>query len=209
MPDRNLPPPPMRRRRDMADWPGLPDTPRRRAPWLNWRDMLAAVVFSLAALIAVSAGLEYCAQEGSPCGPARTASGTGPAADPAPDMQAAQRPAAAAPDTATQRAVLTHAFDPLPLSFENRGTRTYVLPPGRTMLDMATEQGRIALDDIALIAVVSRDGVRHALVRLPDGRIARLQQGDLLDGGTVAAISEDALYLLDQDQRPRALVLGG
>lgn len=171
---------------------------------LNWRDVLAAVAFSIAALIAVSAGMEYCARAGGFCHSQQeiaTAPATAPtvASAPVPEPETVPEP----------RAVLAHAFAPLPLSFENRTTRSFVLPPGQTMLDMATETGRIALDDAALIAVVQQNGVRHALVRLPDGRIARLQQGDPLQGGTVAAISEDALYLIDDNQRPRALVLGG
>ncbi|MCC5967157.1 MAG: hypothetical protein JJU24_13580 [Natronohydrobacter sp.] len=171
---------------------------------LNWRDVLAAVAFSLAALIAVSAGMEYCARAGGFCHSPQeiaTAPATAPTVASAP---------VAEPETVPEpRAVLAHAFAPLPLSFENLTTRSFVLPPGQTMLDMATETGRIALDDVALIAVVQQNGVRHALVRLPDGRIARLRQGDPLQGGTVAAISEDALYLIDDNQRPRALVLGG
>lgn len=171
---------------------------------LNWRDVLAAVAFSLAALIAVSAGLEYCTRAGAFCQqPQDVATETVIAPEPV----IAQSPA---PEPVRQvRAVLAHAFAPLPMSFENQTTRSFVLPPGQSMLDMATETARIPMDDVALIAVVQQNGVRHALVRLPDGRIARLQQGDLLEGGTVAAISEDALYLIDDNQRPRALVLGG
>ncbi|MCC5956427.1 MAG: hypothetical protein JJU07_09995 [Natronohydrobacter sp.] len=198
---------PRRRKRARASFlPEQASAPPPAARGLNWRDILAAVVFSLAALIAVSAGLDYCTKAGGFCQvPQDVATRTVPE----PDLAVAT---AQAPETETviqDRAVLAHAFAPLPLSFENRTTRSFVLPPGQSMLDMATETGRIALDDMALIAVVQQNGVRHALVRLPDGRIARLQQGDLLQGGTVAAISEDAIYLIDDNQQPRALVLGG
>lgn len=177
---------------------------RRARPF--WLELGIAVVFSLGALVAVSGWVDQCnlSVEGCPGTPAtetRTAS--------APDPAETTTVAASAPPKQDARAVLTHAFAPLPLSFEDRATRQYVLPPGQSMLDLATERGRIALDEVALIAVVQQDGIRHALVRLPDGRILRLQQGDALDGGTVAAISEDALYLMDADQQPRALVLGG
>lgn len=182
----------------------VPPPARPVARRLSWRDVLAAVAFSLAALIAVSAGLDYCARTGAFCHLPQDLASESIAAPPPAAVQASL-PEPVEPE----RPVLAHAFAPLPLSFETRTTRNFVLPPGRSMLDMATEAGRIALDDLALIAVVQQNGVRHALVRLPDGRIARLQQGDLLEGGTVAAISEDALYLIDDNQRPRALVLGG
>ncbi|TVS02704.1 MAG: hypothetical protein EA407_08445 [Rhodobacteraceae bacterium] len=107
------------------------------------------------------------------------------------------------------RPVLRHAYEPLPLSMDSESGRVFVLPPGRSMLDMATETGVISLDEIALIAVVHRDGERQALVRLPDGRILRLVQGDALKDGTVAAISDDALYLMGPGMTPRAFVLGG
>ncbi|WP_071796993.1 hypothetical protein [Natronohydrobacter thiooxidans] len=199
---------PRRRRRAgrsfLPEQASVPPPVRPAARGLSWRDVLAAVAFSLAALIAVSAGLDYCARPGAFCQSPQDLAGESMTAAP-PSVAQASVPEPVEPE----RPVLAHAFAPLPLSFETRTTRNFVLPPGRSMLDMATEAGRIALDDLTLIAVVQQNGVRHALVRLPDGRIARLQQGDLLEGGTVAAIGEDALYLLDDNQRPRALVLGG
>lgn len=99
---------------------------------------------------------------------------------------------------------------PLPLALGTASVqRDFVLPQGKSMLDMATEVSRIDLARIALIAVVNQKGVRHALVRLPDGRILRLQHGDNLDGGTVAAIGDDTLYLLEHDMSSRAVLLGG
>ncbi|MFN7003652.1 MAG: hypothetical protein ACK4NW_09510 [Roseinatronobacter sp.] len=196
-----------RRRQVAEDLPDnlrpLPKVARRRPFWL---ELGFAVIFSLAALVSVSTLTDQCRDANAPC---HLAPDTDSLARVAPDGLHADEPLRDDAPTEMDRAVLTHAFAPLPLSFEDRTTRHYVLPPGQSMLDLATEQGRIALDDVALIAVVRQNGIRHALVRLPDGRILRLQQGDLIDGGTVAAISDDAIYLLDANRRPRALVLGG
>ena len=98
---------------------------------------------------------------------------------------------------------------PLPFSMSTQSHHCYTLPPGKTMLDMATMGARISLDQAALIAVIEQNQRRHALVRLPDGRILRLQKGDILEGDTVAAIGENTLFLLTPDFSPRALILGG
>lgn len=172
-----------------------------------WLELGVAVIFSLGALIAVSGWLEHCSTAEHGCLGLHRAESRAPEA---PTPSAADL-AAVPPEAAEQevRPVLSHAFAPLPLSFQDHTTRDYVLPPGQSLLDLATNPSPISLDQVALIAVVQQGDRRHALVRLPDGRILRLQQGDMLDGETVAAISEDALYLMDADQRPRALVLGG
>lgn len=180
--------------------------PAQRQTRPFWLELGIAVVFSLGALVAVSGWIDHCTDAESGCWGARQSATQAELLAEPPPIEVTEAPDTPEPE---DRAVLSHAFTPLPLSFEDRTTRHFVLPPGRSMLDLATETGRIALDDVALIAVVQQNGVRHALVRLPDGRILRLQQGDPLDGGTVAAISEDAIYLLDAQQQPRALVLGG
>jgi hypothetical protein len=105
---------------------------------------------------------------------------------------------------------MEHALAPLPLALgDGPFSQGYVLPPGQTVEDAATQAARIALDEVNLIAVVEADGIRHALVRLPDGRILRLREGDRLEDATVAAIGDNTLYMLRPDNTPRALVLGG
>ena len=54
------------------------------------------------------------------------------------------------------------------------------LPSGQTVADIATRPKAIALDQLNLIAVVEAAGLRHALVRLADGRILRVREGDRL-----------------------------
>ncbi|NIZ11177.1 hypothetical protein [Pseudooceanicola sp. HF7] len=58
---------------------------------------------------------------------------------------------------------------------------------------LATAKRAINLNDLNLIGVMGSSGNRSALVRLPNGRIVKVGVGDRLDGGRVAAISEDAL----------------
>lgn len=206
MPPRQPTPPPRPRRRAGQDKPvlpaqvcPLPDTPPRKRPM--WRQLGLAVILSLAGLVGTSVLVDHCARDARFCTlPIQHTGGVTPSLP---------LPAPAAPAPETTRPVMAHAFEPLPLSLDGENTRNYVLPPGLSMLDMATQAGRIDVGDVSLIAVVQQDGVRHALVRLPDGRILRLQQGDALEGGTVAAISEDAIYLIGPDRVPRALILGG
>ena len=212
MQTRNATPPPRRPRRKTQGRSDLPEhlrplvpPPPQRRPVL--RQLGLAVILSLGGLFAASLAIDHCAQDARFCTlPTQTAT-VAPAA-PTP-LASTPEPAALAEPVPPTRPVLAHAFEPLPLSLDGESTRNFVLPPGQTMLGMATEAGRINVEDVNLIAVVHQDGVRHALVRLPDGHILRLRQGDALDGGTVAAISEDALYLIGPDMTPRALVLGG
>ncbi len=182
---------------------------------------LAGVVLS-GGLILISLMVDHCSEDARFCLPAAVPEAEAPRVSPHPDTRPEARPPGAPagdepargadrPDDlqAGHRPVFAHAFDPLPLGMDGEAGRVYVLPPGRDMLEMATLQGAISTDEITLIAVVQQDGTRHALVRLPDGRILRLVQGDRLEDGTVAAISDDALYLMGPDQVPRAFVLGG
>lgn len=176
-----------------------PSAPQARG-WL-WQVPLG-VVLTLGALYWVSGLVDHCAQSGRFCPP------------PAPVVQRAElppEPAPAAPEAAAPaRPVMDHALAPLPLSLgDGPLSQSYVLPPGQTVEDAATQAARIALDQVNLIAVVEADGIRHALVRLPDGRILRLREGDRLEDATVAAIGDDTLYMLRPDNTPRALVLGG
>lgn len=87
--------------------------------------------------------------------------------------------------------------------------RTYSLPPGQTVQDLATLPNAIPLDDMNLIAVVEAGGVRHALVRLPGGRILRVQEGDRLQDATVATIGARKLFMRRPDNTSSTLVMGG
>ncbi len=205
---------------------GRQGTPRRNAlcarpgPVGRIAALTLAGLVTLGGLLLASALLDHCASDARFCSPAGISALPAPLPVPAPAGSRDAPVLASAPPGETEphgpaeigeglRPVLAHAFDPLPLGMDTESDRVFVLPPGRNMLEMATRQGAISVDQITLIAVVRQNDTRHALVRLPDGRILRLVQGDRLEGGTVAAISDNALYLLGPDLTPRAFLLGG
>lgn len=57
----------------------------------------------------------------------------------------------------------------------------------------ATVSRAIRLNEMNLIGVFGTPGARRALVRMPNGRFQRVEVGDRLDGGRVAAIGETEL----------------
>ena len=216
----NAPPPLNRRARPRTAprvAPDLPDMLRPLPPATARKPrhlvtLALGIGLSLGGLFVASELMDHCAQDSRFCAPAPP---DHPAADrPAPPHDIAQTAPAPPTDVGNpvemgQRPVLAHAFDPLPLSLDREAARNYTLPPGRSVQDVATEVGAINLSELSLIAIVRQPGGYHALVRLPDGRILRVVQGDRVDDATVAAISEDALFLLGADQRPIALHFGG
>ena len=66
-------------------------------------------------------------------------------------------------------------------------------PTPQKVLDLATEPAK--LKSTALIGIFGSEASPGALVRLPDGDIARVTTGDHVAGGTVAAIGADRLIL--------------
>lgn len=170
--------------------------------WL-WQVPLG-VVMTLGALYWAAGLVDHCHEPGAFCpAPAPVAVATVVEQD----SPAAPAPVARPPS----RPVMAHALAPLPLSLGDGAAPpdSFTLPPGQTLEEAATHAAAITLDDVNLIAVVDADGARHALVRLPDGRILRVREGDRLEDATVAAIGARTLYMLRSDNTPRALVLGG
>lgn len=71
-----------------------------------------------------------------------------------------------------------------------------VLPTRAEVARAATEEGQIALRKISLVGVYGAPGDRRALVRLGNGRYVKIEVGDEIDGGNVAAIGErDITYV--------------
>lgn len=179
--------------------PPLPDILRpvpasaRARDWI-WQVPLG-VVLTLGALYLASALVEPCGADGGACSPTDIV-----VLPPAPDADAVP----------SARPVMALAYMPLPMAMAHAPPPPdYTLPDGLRVQDAATSPAMIALDQLSLIAVVEAQGQRHALVRLPDGRILRVREGDRLDGGSVAAIGPRTLYMLRTNNSPRALVLGG
>lgn len=67
------------------------------------------------------------------------------------------------------------------------------IPTSASVARQATVQNAINLRRLNLIGVYGKSNDRRALVRLPNGRFQKVQVGDRLDGGRVAAISDGAL----------------
>lgn len=67
------------------------------------------------------------------------------------------------------------------------------IPSSASVAKQATFENEINLGKINLIGVYGSSSDRRALVRLSNGKYVKVQVGDKLDGGQVAAISDDAL----------------
>ncbi len=67
------------------------------------------------------------------------------------------------------------------------------IPQNANVARSATLTNQIDLREISLIGVYGKDSSRRALVRLPSGKYQKVQVGDRIDGGRIAAIDEDEL----------------
>lgn len=79
----------------------------------------------------------------------------------------------------------------------------------RSVADAATMQDVMALREINLIGVYGTPNDRRALVRLANGRYVRVSVGDSLDGGQVAAISDNALNYIRRGRTVTLQIPGG
>lgn len=78
------------------------------------------------------------------------------------------------------------------------------IPSTASVARAATERNLISLRKVNLIGVYGSPGERRALIRLANGKYRKVQVGDQLDGGQVAAIGDDELHYI---KRGRAVVL--
>ena len=78
------------------------------------------------------------------------------------------------------------------------------IPTSASVARAATESNQISLRQVSLIGVYGQPGSRRALVRLANGRYQKVQVGDRLDGGQVAAIGSEELQYV---KRGRAVTL--
>jgi hypothetical protein len=95
----------------------------------------------------------------------------------------AQLAARAVPDETTPAVVATPASSIVVPS----------IPTTASVARQATVDNAINLKKTSLIGVYGTSSNRRALVRLPSGRYKKVQVGDRIDGGKVAAIGEDEL----------------
>lgn len=74
------------------------------------------------------------------------------------------------------------------------------IPQNPSVVREATVNSGLNLNRVSLIGVFGTSADRSALVRMPGGKVMRVQVGDTLDGGRVAAIGEDNLYYVKNGQ---------
>ena len=74
-----------------------------------------------------------------------------------------------------------------------RNSPRMAIPSSADVARQATVEDAIRLNRINLVGVYGVPADRRALVRLPSGRYVKVKIGDRIDGGTIAAISENAL----------------
>ncbi|MEQ9673790.1 MAG: hypothetical protein RLO10_04950, partial [Roseovarius indicus] len=67
------------------------------------------------------------------------------------------------------------------------------IPTATSVARAATERNQISLRKVNLIGVYGKPNGRRALVRMANGSYRKVQVGDRLDGGQVAAIGESEL----------------
>ena len=82
------------------------------------------------------------------------------------------------------------------------------IPTSASVSRQATEENAIRLNRINLIGVFGTPNSRRALVRLSSGRVVRVQVGDRLDGGQVAAIGDSEVRYV-KNGRNEVLRIGG
>ena len=85
-----------------------------------------------------------------------------------------------------------------PVSVEQRVSID--IPTTASVARAATERNQISLRRVNLIGVYGSDNNRRALVRLPNGRYKKVEVGDRLDGGQVAAIGNGELRYIKRGQ---------
>lgn len=121
--------------------------------------------------------------------------GPEPASVDAAAVDAALAEAQASPEPETVAAAPEPEPEPPPAEVDEpepeEGIAT--LPTTRTVAKKSTYANAIDLGDVNLIGVYGSSSNRRALVRMPNGRFVKVQVGDRLDGGKVAAISDSEL----------------
>lgn len=104
--------------------------------------------------------------------------------------------AAAQSEPASQQAAATTTKTPDPVTASAAATVVPKIPSRANVAKEATVKNAIKLSAINLIGVYGSSSNRRALVRLKSGRYVKVEVGDRLDGGRVAAIgSSDLKYV--------------
>jgi len=130
---------------------------------------------------------------------------SGIAAAAAPARPEAPTPAPAAAATPAPQVVSAPATAPSPASTAPAGP---IIPSRASVAREATREDVLALNRMNLIGVYGGSGDRRALVRLANGRYVKVEVGDDLDGGEVAAIGENFLTYVRRGESVRLDLAG-
>lgn len=84
-----------------------------------------------------------------------------------------------------------------------------IIPSRASVARQATEEDVLPLNRMNLIGVYGAGGERRALVRLANGRYVKVEAGDELDGGRVAAIGERSLTYVKRGKSVQLDLPGG
>ncbi|MFN4100822.1 MAG: hypothetical protein ACK4GT_13680, partial [Pararhodobacter sp.] len=125
-------------------------------------------------------------------------------------QQAAPAAAAAAPAAAAPApgAIAAAPAPAAPAAQAPARSAAPSIPSSASVARAATEENAIRLNRVNLIGVFGSPNSRRALVRLSNGRVVRVQVGDQLDGGQVAAIGDSELRYV-KNGRNELLQIGG
>lgn len=108
-------------------------------------------------------------------------------------VQAALEEAATAPPTPDRNAPADTPATPAP-TVASAPVRAPDIPSSAAVASTATDENALRLNRVNLIGVYGSASNRRALVRLASGRYVKVQVGDTVDGGQVAAIGDDELH---------------
>ncbi|MBE1284812.1 MAG: hypothetical protein GJ676_15990 [Rhodobacteraceae bacterium] len=74
---------------------------------------------------------------------------------------------------------------------------------------IATSSNALNTSSLSLLGVFGAEGRMQALIRLPGGRVRRVEPGDRVSGERIAAIDGDGLVLEHGGKTRRLTVAGG
>ena len=67
------------------------------------------------------------------------------------------------------------------------------MPTNASVAKQATDRNALKANRVALLAVFGTPSSRFAMIRLANGRVKKVQVGDMIDGGRIAGITADTV----------------
>ena len=88
-------------------------------------------------------------------------------------------------------------------------TNSTINPTPDNVADLAQADEKLALDTLSLIGLRVTPAGNRALVRLKDGTIATVSEGDTADGNRILAVTDTSLQIVDRRGAARTLTMPG